>query len=107
MPIAKMWLSFDLGVRGDYETLYAWLDDHGAKECGPGIAFLRYSYDTDFLEDLRAELEGLLNETRRPRIYVVHTVGKDKGASGRWLFGGRKSPPWGGFGAGNAAEVDR
>lgn len=29
-----IWISYDLGVSGDYENLYAWLDDHGAKECG-------------------------------------------------------------------------
>ena len=105
--IAKIWLSFDLGIRGDYESLYAWLDDHGAKECGAGVAYLQYKYKSDFLTELRAELEELLEESRRPRIYVVHSVGKEKGASGRWLLGGRKSPPWSGFGQGDSQEIDR
>jgi hypothetical protein len=33
-----MWMSYDLGVKGDYEGLYAWLDDHEAKECGNSVA---------------------------------------------------------------------
>ena len=28
---ARIWLSFDLGVRGDYSALYTWLDDKGPK----------------------------------------------------------------------------
>ena len=41
-----MWMSYDLGVKGDYEGLYAWLDDHDAKECGNSVAFLRYEYSS-------------------------------------------------------------
>jgi hypothetical protein len=102
-----MWLSFDLGVRGDYEALYAWLDAHEAKECGPGIAYLKYRFKNDFLAELQSELETVLEDTARPRIYIIHTVGKEKGAAGRWLIGGRKSPPWAGFGPGNGEEVDQ
>ena len=29
-----VWISFDLGVKGDYEGMYAWLDSKDAKECG-------------------------------------------------------------------------
>lgn len=34
----RIWLSFDLGVSGDYEGMYAWLDDKRAKECGSSVA---------------------------------------------------------------------
>ena len=37
-----IWISFDLGIRGDYENLYAWLDEHGAKECGDNFASIIY-----------------------------------------------------------------
>ncbi len=37
-----IWLSYDLGVKGDYEGLYAWLDDHGAIECGESVAFFNF-----------------------------------------------------------------
>ena len=34
MQEQMIWLSYDLGVDGDYENLYAWLDHKEAKECG-------------------------------------------------------------------------
>jgi len=52
-----MWMSYDLGVKGDYEGLYAWLDDHDAKECGNSVAFLRYEYSADF--ETIASIPGL------------------------------------------------
>ena len=33
-----IWLSYDLGIGGDYESLYSWLDNHEAKECGDSVA---------------------------------------------------------------------
>jgi len=29
-----IWIAFDLGVRGDYDGIYEFLDTHEAKECG-------------------------------------------------------------------------
>ena len=37
----SIWLSYDLGVRGDYEGMYSWLENHAAKECGSSVAFLK------------------------------------------------------------------
>jgi len=28
-----IWISYDLGLQGDYPGLYRWLDLHKAKEC--------------------------------------------------------------------------
>ena len=36
----RYWISFDLGLQGDYDALYAWLDKHEAKECGENVATL-------------------------------------------------------------------
>ena len=33
-----VWLSFDLGVNGDYDGMYTWLDAYKAKECGDSMA---------------------------------------------------------------------
>lgn len=35
-----VWLSYDLGAKGDYDGLYSWLDNHKAKECGDSIAYI-------------------------------------------------------------------
>lgn len=37
-----VWITYDLGVQGDYKGLYAWLDDHQATECGDSTAFFNY-----------------------------------------------------------------
>ncbi|MHB9292468.1 hypothetical protein Holit_01566 [Hollandina sp. SP2] len=34
----RVWLSYDLGIKGDYANLYIWLDEHKALECGDSIA---------------------------------------------------------------------
>ena len=53
-----IWLSYDLGVSGDYEGIYAWLENHDAKECGSSVAFLKsYEFEGDLLESLKADIE--------------------------------------------------
>ena len=64
-----MWMSYDLGVKGDYEGLYAWLDDHGAAECGNSVAFLRYEYSADCLSELKEDIARHVNLDKRDRIY--------------------------------------
>ena len=104
---AIIWLSYDLGVRGDYEGLYAWLDDRKAKECGDSVAYLEFEYKLDFLAELRRSLQKAFVNSAKARIYVIHSVGKQSGAKGQWVIGGRKSPPWTGFGSSGREEVDQ
>jgi len=65
-----MWMSYDLGVKGDYEGLYAWLDEHSAAECGNSVAFLRYEYSADFLSELKEDIARHVNLDKRDRIYT-------------------------------------
>lgn len=51
---SAIWLSYDLGVNGDYEGMYAWLDNHGAKECGGSVAYLQFTHDGDLPASLGA-----------------------------------------------------
>ncbi|MYC27292.1 MAG: hypothetical protein F4X63_04750 [Nitrospira sp. SB0662_bin_26] len=92
-----IWLSYDLGIKGDYQGIYSWLDDHGAKECGDSVAALSFSYEGgDFFEALKADLEADVSLDRHSRIYVVRQEnGKLKG---RFLFGKRQRAPWTGYG---------
>ena len=92
-------LSFDLGIDGDYENMYAWLDDHAAKECGDNVAWFYYVYP-DGNESLEQSLKSSLEESvrfgERSRVYVLHrSEGKMKG---KFIFGRRRSAPWVGFG---------
>jgi len=85
----RFWLSYDLGLRGDYQGLYEWLDEKGAKECGDSIA----TFQSDRTQDeLAEELKGVLDDISRARIYLIS---RDTG--GKFLFGKRKSAPWAGF----------
>ena len=92
-----IWLSYDLGIRGDYQGLYSWLDDHAAKECGDSVASLRFLYEgEDFSEALKTELKEEVSLDKHSRIYIVwRENGKLKG---RFLFGKRKRAPWTGYG---------
>lgn len=93
---ARIWLSFDLGVRGDYSSLYAWLDDNEAEECGSSVATFRFEYDGDLLESLKSEIENAISLSKQSRIYVVY---KENGKSkGKYVFGRRKRSPWDGYG---------
>ena len=100
-----IWLSYDLGVSGDYEGMYAWLENHGAKECGSSVAFLKsYEFEGDLLESVKADVGETVALNRRSRIYVIFS---DNGRlRGRYAVGRRKAPPWTGFGDGPELEFD-
>ena len=98
----SFWISYDLGVSGDYEGMYAWLDDHGAIECGSSVAFVKqYHYDDDddkedLMQALESDIQDVVEIDKRTRIYVIRRVsGREKGS---FLFGRRKGAPWDGYG---------
>jgi hypothetical protein len=94
---SALWISYDLGVQGDYEGLYAWLDEHQAIECGDSLAFLSYQYGGELLKALTADIKKSVQVTKRTRIYVIYRERETTKMKGRFLFGGRKAPPWSGF----------
>lgn len=101
-----IWLSFDLGLRGDYEGLYAWLDRHKAKECGEGVAFLAYPHDGETLPTkLKADLKKSVTFDKRTRVYVIWR-NKEQVMKGRFIVGSRRAAPWAGMAPGTAAEDD-
>lgn len=104
--MASIWMSYDLGVAGDYEGLYAWLDDHDAEECGNSVAWFSFSHEGDVLESLKAEIESVVSLNKRSRIYVVYKDEDDGRRKGRFIIGKRKSAPWDGFGTHEADSDD-
>jgi hypothetical protein len=98
-----MWMSYDLGVKGDYEGLYAWLDDHDAKECGNSVAFLRYEYSADCLSELKEDIARHVNLDKLDRIYIIWR--DEQKIRGQFLFGKRKAAPWVGSGT-KEVQVD-
>lgn len=95
----RYWLSFDLGLRGNYENLYNWLDNCDAVECGDNIA----SFSTKKTRgEIKEELENILDG--KARIYIIgrNELGK---FVGRFILGSRKQAPWAGF-ATKEGEID-
>jgi hypothetical protein len=76
--------------------LFAWLDEHGAQECGDNIAtFTSEEYFEDIAEEIAKKVHG------GSRLYMV---GRRKAPPhsllGRFILGRRRAAPWTGFGRG-------
>ena len=85
----RYWISFDLGLQGDYASLYAWLDKQGAKECGDNVATLISDMSR---EQIAQRVTTLLSSERNPRVYII-----DMKEGGKFFLGKRKFPPWKGY----------
>ena len=98
MKTAKLiWIAYDLGIRGNYDELYAWLDKHGARECCDNLAVLAYEFSgKDLLASLQKDLKKNLKIRASDRIYVIYL--KEGRMKGTFIFGKRKIPPWEGYG---------
>ncbi|MFZ0911812.1 MAG: hypothetical protein WBQ76_11030 [Candidatus Korobacteraceae bacterium] len=103
----RYWISYDLGLRGNYDQLYAWLDKHSARECGDSVAtFLSKKTRAEIVKELAAvfdlsgaqrpsALSALFGETptaQGPRIYIITMK-----EGGKFVFGRRKPAPWTGY----------
>ncbi len=87
----RYWHSFDLGLRGNYEELYVWLDNMNASECGENLATFFSGKTTERISKELAELLG-----KNARIYLVGDI--DGKFRGKFFLGRRKRPPWAGYG---------
>jgi len=94
----RYWISFDLGLMGNYGHLYEWLDSMDAKECGPSVATVT---TTESRDQLAAEIQRALKGAPRARAYVISMK-----QGGRFVVGGRKAAPWEGFAETAASAVD-
>ncbi len=98
----RYWISFDLGLTGNFAPFYEWLDSNDAKECGTGLAtiFSAKSFDT-----LSKEILSALQRTPRARVYLIAPK-QDGKFSGRFVQGGRKVAPWTGYAESMATMAD-
>lgn len=100
------WISYDLGVGGDYPHLYQWLDDHEAVPCGNSVAFLFFNYKSD---DPDKELLKSLSNVKLQPGNIIYVIRKKEGGDkyyGSFLYGKRQSAPWTGFGLKAKDEID-
>ena len=92
-----IWVGFDLGIRGDYEGFYAWLDSKNAVECGDNLAYFKTEDSKNTVENLKKEIEENVELTKRTRIYLIYRNQKTQKMSGKFIFGTRKAPLWTGY----------
>ena len=92
-----IWLSYDLGVRGDYESLYIWLDFYEARECGDSFAALHYEYKRNLESEIKKDLKESVNLRKSDRIYLIYEDDKSGKLKGKFIIGRRKRSPWEGF----------
>ena len=65
----RYWISYDLGLRGNYDQLYAWLDQNNARECGDSVATFLSGKTR---EQVAKELSKIVDLDRHPRISHHH-----------------------------------
>ncbi len=92
-----VWISFDLGVRGDYEGFYTWLDSKNAIECGDNFAFFKYDVPGDIVESLKKEIEENIEVNKKTRVYAIFRDPESKKMKGKFILGNRKAAPWTGY----------
>jgi len=89
----RIWLSFDLEFGKDYQGMYAWLAAQGARECGPNLATLFYSYREELVDELKAEITQALKLAEGDRVYLIYKDPFDGETTGIFLVGARGTSP--------------
>ncbi|MBT3069706.1 hypothetical protein KKP04_02325 [Rhodomicrobium sp. Az07] len=103
---STIWISYDLGIQGDYENLYAWLDDKKAKECGDSFAVLTFEFTDSLTKELKKELSEVVKLDKRARVYVIYRDRETNKNKGKFIVGGRKAAPWTGYSHSSSDIVD-
>ena len=85
--MARYWVSYDLGLRGNYDELYAWLDSQEAKECGESCATFVSSKSR---EEIARKIKKRVGKNAR-----VYLIAMKQG--GKFIIGRRRAAPWAGF----------
>ena len=102
-----IFLSWDFGLRGDFQGLFTWLDRQEAKECGNNLAVFSFKFDSgDFLDELEIQLKNEVKFEKRDRVYAIWREAEADKLKGKFLFGSRKTAPWEGFAARVTETVD-
>lgn len=109
-----VWLTYDLGVGGDYKSLYSWLDDQKAIECGSNLAYFKYDWncseDKDSVNKLLEDLQSRVEIKPGNRLYLIRPRKKTDSdiisTIGSFIYGKRMASPWEGFGSNTSDETE-
>lgn len=108
-----IWISFDLGIKGDYSGLYTWLDNKNAVECGNGLAYINLDvsqYPTkastqELIEHVQQDLLDNIAIAKSDRLYIIWKDNSTNKVKGEFITGSRKQAPWEGYGGSNKRNV--
>jgi hypothetical protein len=103
----RFWLSYDLGIDGDYDGLYAWLDGVGAVECGDSLCSFQLEAGR---KEPPAAIKSALKASKvklrpRDRLYLIWR--RPNGTvTGKFVVGSRRRSPWAGYAVHSAEESE-
>lgn len=101
----SVFISYDFGIKGDFDNLYKWLDESNAQERGYGLAYIKnfkipeeIKSDGDFFLHIRKLLNSKIKLGGTDRIYMIWgSIEASKKTTSGFLFGKAKQSPWTGF----------
>jgi len=96
-----IWISYDLGLKGDYTGLYTWLDTVQAKECGDSFAFFQIEDDGDLKQIIKKEIENNVSLNKSDRIYIIYPDEETGKTKGSFIYGGMKRASLEGYSIGS------
>ncbi|MDR2691003.1 MAG: hypothetical protein LBB73_01685 [Dysgonamonadaceae bacterium] len=76
MKKIAIWLTYDLGVVGDFQGLYSWLNDMEAIECGNNNAYFKYSFSDTITSD--AQLSNALKTELEKKYLLKQATGRNR-----------------------------
>jgi len=107
MPKKVVWISYDLGLQGDYSGLYSWIDQNKGKECGDSLALIEIEgISDDIPKIIESQLDANVKLTKRDRIYIIYRDDASDKVKGKFIFGGRKRSPWEGYSQNSVKGVE-
>ena len=99
-----LWISYDLGIYGDYDGMYTFLDKNGAVECGDSVARI-IDFNHNIENELKSQLKEDVKNIESCRVYYVSYEKDSHKLRSGFIFGKRKVAPWKGF-AEDLSEIE-
>lgn len=94
-------LNYDLGLKGDYQNLYRFLDNQRAIDCGNCNAALEIEVSNDDFETVLHEVSEFIKKnislSTTDRLYISTTDSSGL-MRGKFISGNRKRAIWEGYG---------
>lgn len=104
-------LNYDFGLKGDYESLYSFLDNQEAIDCGNSSGAFEFNFSggldlshEEKTEQIKQEIESKVSLKKGDRIYVI-VHDKNGQPKGSFIYGHRQRPIWEGYGSKTEEDI--